>query len=64
MTMLLSKVSVTNIVKMVITICDEISMHPTGKGDNVISNFERNFRILPVLAATTHQGQIGIGMTV
>lgn len=63
MTMLLSKVSVTNIVKMVITICDEISMHPTGKGVDVISNSKRNFRILPVLAATTHQGQIGRGKT-
>lgn len=64
MTMLLSIISVTNIVKMVITICDEISMHPTGKRDDVISNSKRNFRILPVLVATTHQGQIGRGKTV
>lgn len=64
MTILLSKVSVTNIVKTVITVCEEISMHPPGKGDDITSNSKRNFRILPVLALTMHQGQIGIGKAV
>ena len=62
--MLLSKVSVTNIVKMVITICEEISMSPIGKGHGVTSNYKRNFRILPVFAVTMHQGQIGTGKAV
>lgn len=64
MTMLLSKVSVTNIVKMVITISEDISMHPIAKGDNVTSDSKRNFRILPVLAVTMHQGNTGVGKVV
>lgn len=39
-------------------------MSPIGKGDGVTSNYERNFRILPVLAVTMHQGQTGIGKAV
>lgn len=49
---------------MVISISEEISMSPIGKRDEVTSNCERNFRILPVLAVTMHQGQTGIGKAV
>jgi hypothetical protein len=39
-------------------------MSPAGKCDDRKTNPKRNFRILPVLAETMHQGQIRIGKAV
>lgn len=39
-------------------------MSPIGKGNDVKPNPKKNFRVLPVLAVTMHQGQVGIGKAV